>query len=265
MKSLFQPAVIAMIVVAGLTSCKKDSMQPAESTLAPEVEADGLINPSVARKLQRRGTDSLVYNADGSLAKVIYSPTKYVAYSKSGNILTAKTFESNVLKLQVEYTLDNGRTTKSVHTSWESNVGVSKTWLYDYNNDGRIIEKYNKNNWTERMTFHWVGDENLHSVKWYNGNNQHMATLIFTRHQLVDKVRTNSPRSTLDPYLKVFGHRSNILSTGEDMVYPLSPNSDFKESHTFTFDREGYPVKVDVRDPENNWQLKYTHTFSYVN
>jgi hypothetical protein len=265
MKSLFQPAVIAMIVVVGLTSCKKESMQPAESTVAPEIGTQSVINPNITRQLQRKGTDSLVYNADGSLAKVIYSPTKYVAYSKSGNVLTAKTFESNVLKLQVDYTLNNGRTTKSVHTSWQSNVGVSKTWLYDYDNNGRISQKYNKDNWTERINFNWIGADNLHNIQWYSGSNQHVATLLFTRNQLVDKIKINSPRSSLDPYLKVFGTRCGTLSTGEDMVYPLSPASNFKESHTFTFDRDGYPVKVEVRDPENNWQLKYTHTFSYVN
>lgn len=266
MKSFFKPAVIAMIIVAGLTSCKKNNIEPASAAAVPEVEAGGYINPNVARKLVRKGTDSLVYNADGSLAKVIYSPAKYVSYSKSGNILTALTFESNVLKLKVEYTLDNGRTIKSVHTSYESNVGVSKTWLYDYdNNNGRIHQKYNKDNHAERMNFNWVGQDNLHSVDFYSAANVHVATLQFTRNQLVDMLKLNSPRSSLDPYLKIFGTRCGTLSTNEDMEYPLSPGSNFKEAHTFTFDREGYPTKVEVRDPENNWQLKYTHTFAYKN
>jgi hypothetical protein len=266
MKSFFQPAVIAIIVVAGLTACKKDNIQPSTVNV-PEVQGD-VINPNinVARKLVRKGTDSLVYNADGSLAKVIYSPTKYVAYSKSGNILTAKTFESNVLKLQVDYTLENGRTVKSVHTSWESNVGVSKTWLYDYNqNNGRLEQKYNKNNYTERINFKWIGMDNLRAIEWYSANNVLLATLHFTRNEIVDKIKINSPRSSLDPYLKVFGTRCGILSTNEDMEYHLSPGSNFKEAHTFTFDRDGYPVKVSVTDPENNWALKYTHTFAYKN
>lgn len=267
MKSLFQPAVIAIIIVAGLTACKKDNVQPANAGLATqEIQSGGVINPNITRKLVKKGTDSLVYNADGTLAKVIYTPFKYVSYQKSGNILTASTFENNILRLQVEYTLDNGRTTKSVHTSWESTVGVSKTWLYDYDdNTGRLTQKYNKDNWTERINFIWAGQDNLAAIKWYSAANQHTATLQFGRNQLVDHLKINSPRSSLDPYLKIFGTRCGILSTGENMSFPLSPGSDFKESHTFTFDRDGYPVKVDVRDPENNWALKYTHSFSYMN
>ena len=263
MKRLFQPAVIAMIVVVGLTACKKESIQPADSTI-PEIVAGSSLNFNLARNLVKKGTDSLVYNAGGTLIKVIYSPSKFVSYQKSGNILTASSFENNVLKLKVEYTLDNGRTIQSKHTSYESNVGVSKTWLYDYNNDGKLIEKYNKDNSAERMKFVWVGPDNLAQVKFYSAANQHLATLQFTRHNQVDKIKINSPRSSLDPYLKIFGIQCGNMSTGEDMTYLMSPGSDFKESHTFTYDRNGYPVKVDVYDP-TNWTHKYTHTFSYNN
>lgn len=263
MKKLFQPAVMVMIVAAGLTACSKENIQPAAST-TPEMEAGHSLKLGVARNLVKKGTDSLVYNAGGTLTKVIYSPTKYVSYLKSGNLLTASTFENNVLKLTVEYTLSNGRTIQSKHTSWESNVGVSKTWLYDYNNDGGLDEKYNKNNSAERMRFYWVGPNNLHSIKFYTPANVHVATLQYTRHTVVDKIKINSPRSSLDPYLKIFGVQCPVMSTGEDMIYPLSPGSNFKESHTYTFDRNGYPVKVDVYDP-SNWSFKYAHTFSYNN
>ncbi|MGB8195189.1 MAG: hypothetical protein WCF67_24850 [Chitinophagaceae bacterium] len=265
MKSLFQSAVIAIIVVAGLTSCKKETIQPGNSnTVTPEVEA-GLPVFNVARNLVKKGTDSLVYNAGGTLTKVIYNPSKYVTYQKSGNILTASTFENNALKLEVKYTLDNGRTIKSVHTSWESNVGVSKTWLYDYDNDNRLTEKYNKDNHAERVLFSWQYPGNLGKIRWYSAANQHVATLQFEYNTTQDdKVKLNSVRSGLDPYLTIFGAHKQTMVTGEVMTYLLSPASNFKESHTHTYDRDGYPVKLYIYDP-TDWTLKSTLTYSYSN
>ena len=263
MKKLFQPAVIALIVIAQLTACKKEGIPETDSTMRQN-EPSPAVSFNLARNLIKKGTDSLVYNAGGTLIKAIYSPIKYVSYQKSGNILTASTFENNVIKLKVEYTINNGRTTQSKHTSYESNVAVSKTWLYDYNADGRLTEKYNKDNSAERVKFVWIGTDNLAQIKWYSAANQHIATLQFTRNAQVDKLKINSVRSGLDPYLKIFGVQSGIMSTGENMSYPLSPASDFKESHTYTYDRDGYPVKVDVYDA-TNWILKYSHKFSYNN
>jgi hypothetical protein len=263
MKKLFQNAVIVTVAVTSFTACKKEYVQPAEAS-SRQVDQERSLILSPARNLTRKGTDSLIYNSGGALTQVIYSPSKYVTYLKSGNILTAKTFENNVLKLKVEYTISNGRTTQSKHTSYESSVGVIKTWLYDYNNDGRLVEKYNKDNSAERIQFIWVGLDNLAQIKWYSGANQHIATLQFTRSQQVDKIKINSNRSSLDPYLKIFGVPCGILSTGEGMSYPLSPASNFQESHTFDYDRNGYPVKLDVFDPAT-WTLKYTQTFAYSN
>jgi hypothetical protein len=262
MKKLIQPAALVLMVAAGLTACKKENIQVNEPA-TPEVHALNLNLPA-ARLLVKKGTDSILYSAGGTVTKVIYSPTKFVSYLKSGNILTASTFESNVLKSKIEYTITNGRTTQSKHTSYESNVAVSKTWLYDYNNDGRLVEKYNKDNHNERIKFVWVGLENFAQVKWYSAANQLIAILQFTRNTQVDKIKINSPRSSLDPYLKIFGVQSSIMSTGEDMTYTLSPGSNFKESFTFTYDRDGYPVKVNVYDP-TDWSFKYSHTFSYNN
>jgi hypothetical protein len=264
MKQFIQPAVIAMIVVAGFSSCKKETVQDAVPTSNTEtMEArPGTLTP--ARNLVKKGTDSLVYNAGGTLTKVIYNADKYVSYVKSGNMLTASTFEGNVLKSKVEYTINNGRATQSKHTSYESTVAVTKTWIYLYNNEGRLYQKYNKNNSSERMNFLWVGADNLTKIKWYSPNDEHIATLQFTRNAIPDKLKINSVRSTLDPYLKIFGVPCGILSTGEGMSYTLSPASNFSESFTFSFDRDGYPVKVDIFDP-STWTLKSTQLFGYSN
>jgi len=280
MKSLFQSTVIVMIVVAGLTACKKEGVQPNDS-ISPEIAAGSgnqieaaRFNFKEARNLVKKGTDSLVYNAGGTLTKVIYSPVKYVTYVKSGNTLTASTFENNVLKLKVEYTITSGRTTQSKHTSYESNVGVTKTWWYDYSVDGLLSEKYNKDNTAERIKFVWYGPNNLSQAKFYSAANQHIATLQFQRggQGPADKLQINSVRTTLDPYLKIFGVQCTTVSAGENMTYFLSPASSFKENHVFTYDRDGYPTKVNVYDATNdpgydpaNWTLKYTHTFSYSN
>jgi hypothetical protein len=268
MKKLFQPAIFVMSVVIGLSACKKENVQPTDST-APSMEASTSLNSNgltlnVARNLVKKGTDSLIYNQGGTLTKVINSPVKYVTYQKAGNVITALTFESNVLRLKVEYTLANGRTTKSVHTSYQSNIGVSKTWLYDYNSDGLLIEKYNKDNTKERFKFVWYSETNLSQVKFYSGNDQHISTLQFQRggQGQADKLRINSVRTGLDPYLKVFGVQCTTVSNGESMTYPNSPNSNFSESHTFTYDRDGYPTKLDVYD-SSNWTLKYTHNYLY--
>jgi hypothetical protein len=265
MKSLFQPAVIAIIIVAGLTSCKKDTIQSGNSTTAPEVESGIRANFEAARLLVKKGTDSLVYNAGGTLTKVIYSPSKYVTYQKSGNTLTAKTFENNALKSEVEYTLQNGRTIKSVHTSWASNVGVSKTWLYDYDNKNRLEQQYNKDNHTERINFNWVYPGNLNKIDWFSAANQHTGTLQFEYNTTQeDKLKLNSKRSGFDPYLAIFGATNVQMITGEVMSYPLSPASNFKESHTHTYDRDGYPVKLSVYDP-TDWSLKFTLNYAYKN
>jgi hypothetical protein len=280
MKSLFQLTAIVLIVVAGLTSCKKEGFQSKDSINAAiaagssnQLEA-ARFNFKEARNLIKKGTDSLVYNAGGTLTKVIYSPTKYVTYVKSGNVLTASTFENNVLKLKVEYTISSGRTTQSKHTSYASNVGVTKTWWYDYNANGLLQEKYNKDNTAERIKFVWIGANNLSQVKFYSAADQHLSTLQFQRGGLgqADKLQINSVRTTLDPYLKIFGVQCTTVSGGEHVTYFLSPESSFKENHIFSYDREGYPTKVNVYDATNdsgsdpaNWTLKYTHTFSYSN
>ena len=280
MKSLFQLTAIVLIVASGLTSCKKEGFQTKDS-ISPAIAAGSAnqietarFNLKSARNLVKKGADSLVYNAGGTLTKVIYSPTKYVTYVKSGNLLTASTFENNVLKSKVEYTISSGRTTQSKHTSYESNVAVTKTWWYDYTVDGLLNEKYNKDNTAERIRFVWFGSNNLSQAKFYSAANQHIATLQFQRggQGPADKLQINSVRTTLDPYLKIFGVQCTTVSAGENMTYFLSPASSFKESHVFTYDRDGYPTKVNVYDATNdpgydpaNWTLKYTHTFSYSN
>ena len=280
MKSLFQSTVIVFIVAAGLTACNKEGIQSNDST-TPEIaarsgnqdEAARLILRE-ARNLVKKGTDSLVYTPGGALSKVIYSPTKYVTYVKVGKILTASTFENNVLKLKVEYTITSGRTTQSKHTSYASNVGVTKTWWYDYSVDGLLQEKYNKDNTAERIKFVWHEAKNLSLVKFYSAADQHLSTLQFQRGGLgqADKLQINSVRTTLDPYLKIFGVQCTTVSGGEHVTYFLSPGSSFKENHIFSYDRDGYPTKVNVYDATNdsgsdpaNWTLKYTHIFSYSN
>lgn len=171
------------------------------------------------------------------------------------------------MRLKVVYTLDNGRATQSKHTSYESSIGVTKTWFYEYRNDGLLIEKYNKDNLKERMKFDWTEVNNLVDIEFYNGNNQKTATLQFQRGGLghEDKLQSNSERSSLDPYLKIFGPQCTTVSNGEFMTYHLSPNSNIQEAHGYTYDRDGYITRIDAYDPLNNWAPKYSHKISYNN
>jgi hypothetical protein len=263
MKNLFQSAMIIITAALAITSCSKEAIQSNAEAMHGPGEGGRTGNLIVAKNLIKKGTDSLVYNAGGTLTKVIYSPNKYVTYQRSVNKITASTFEDNIKRIEEVYTLSNGRAIQSIRTTYSSNIGVSKTWLYDYDKQGHLTEKYNKNNTTERMIFDWYGQDLLDKVIFYNASNQIVTQLQFQRQGQADKIKINSARSSLDPYLQIFGVPCSVLATNEIMTYPTGLASNFTEVYYYTYDREGYPTKMDIYDPHNNWSLIGTEFFKY--
>jgi hypothetical protein len=135
--------------------------------------------------------------------------------------------------------------------------------LYDYDKQGHLHEKYNKDNTNERMIFNWYGEDLMRKVTFYNGSNQIIALLEFQQQGQADKLKLNSARSGLDPYLPIFGVTCKVLPTNEIMSYPTGLSTDFTEVFSYTYDREGYPTKMEIYDPHNNWSLKGTEFFKY--
>jgi hypothetical protein len=265
MKQVIKAAMIVMTAFVGFTSCKKEAVESNANNERVPAETGQTASFILARNLVKKGTDSLVYNAGGTLTKVIYSPIRYVSYQKSGNKLTASTYENNQLYSKEVYKLENGRVTESVFTSYEYNIGISKTWWYDYDNKGRLTEKYNKDNTAERIKYSWSDPATLHEIKFFSADDKLVTVVNFQRHGKADKLKLNPVRSGLDPYLKIFGVPCNILATGETITYPLAPAYNFTESFVYTYDREGYPMKMDIYKLAANWELTGTQNFSYVN
>ena len=265
MKKVFRSFVILSTVVTGFTACKKDVLEK-ENVPAADVAATGqFINPNMAPKLVKKGSDSLIYNQDGSLlSKVLHSATSYTDYTTSSNEITSNYYENNSLRRKVVYKLDNsGKVTQSILTSYEYNIGVTKTFNYIYDGKNQLIKKYNKDAPNERSDFFWGKIGHLSHITWYNANNVETYKVEYSYSLKDDKLKMFSQRTGLDVYLKIFGARPNKLVSSEGVYYPSSPGNNIHETHGFELNRDGYPTKF-YRYKTSPWTFIESQTYLYA-
>ena len=251
MKKFAQSLLLIVTAAASFTACKKEAGQP-ETATPPAMEAqtsrDNFTPIEAAPKLVKKGGDSLVYNADGSLQKVIRSASEFTSYTKLGNLLTAVYFFNNVFVGKIEYTLDaTGRATEAKHIGFASNNGSSPVFVYQYDASNRLTKCYNKLNPTVYSKFIWAASsKQLNQVKWYNGGNYESSAIYFTYKPEADYLKTWSKRTGLDSYLNIFGSRPAKMIASEDLQNYDNPALSKHEYSSYNYNSDGYPVKQEV-------------------
>jgi YD repeat-containing protein len=270
MKRFLGSSLIIVLVAISLASCKKDiNEQAANPALTSDARASlrGTLNPNLALRLTKRGNDSLIYNADGSLAKVLKSPNQYITYEKSGNKLITKKYTGNTLQEKVQYVLDpsNGKAFTSEHTVYGFNLPKVTHWAYEYDNAGRLVKKFNNAVNAERYEFKWNPVINvLDWVHYYNMANEKVKSASFTYNDVQDKVKAWSDRVEVDSYLKIFGTSPSKLISWESVIYPNNPAANVAEHFEYTMNRSGYPMYYLISQGYNDEPYGKV-SFSYSN
>jgi hypothetical protein len=201
--------------------------------------------------LTRRGKDTLAYHSDGRLAKVLHGAGLYTQYNYGFNAVIAKKYSrhNNQLKEETIYLVDAqmGRVYESKNKVYSYNnngaIVVTKTFKYEYDANGYLKMKFNKDIPMERTMFNWTSvDNDLVSVVFYNQKGEQSALVAFSRYPKEDKLRLHSNRSQLDPYLKIFGKGPKKM-TGNELVYEGPDNQlTVKELFNYLYNADGYPT-----------------------
>ena len=220
--------------------------------------------------LTKCADDSLVYYNDGRLAKVLHGKGFYTQYNYGFTTVIAKRYSmpGNQLQDEMTYFVDvqTGRVYESKFTAYSyhpnGTIVIKKTFKYEYNANGQLTKKYNKDKTLERSTFSWGADGNLVTIAFYNEYNVDYAKVKYTRHVNADKLKLQSRKSNLDPYLKIFGKGSKNIAASE-IEYPeygLTPTS--FEQFNYLYNADGYPTQCNVSDA--NAQVVKTFNFKYA-
>jgi hypothetical protein len=259
-------------------SCKKEEMAippvtPEDAAVSRAQRGNG--NSLIAEPtstLTRRDNDTLIYYNDGRLAKVQHGAGSYTAYTYGFNTITAKTFSrfNNQVEEEMVYQVDGqtGRVYESKSSVYSnSNIGaivIKKTWKYEYDADGHIKKKYNKDKPLERTFFSWSPEGNLINAAFYDEYNDDYLKVHFGRHANADKLKLQPKRAQLDPYLKIFGKGSKTMLYYEQ-VYTINnqPPTTY-ENFNYTYNADGYPITCTVADGNNNYQIIRTFNYSYL-
>jgi YD repeat-containing protein len=273
MKKIIHSLLLIASVSALMTACKKENLTPNENQIdtAPSAISNGKGAGVIANQktytLTRRGGDSLAYLRDGRLWKVINSATKYTQYSYGSSTINAKTFVNDVLQEETTYQLDaNGRaieSTKKAYSYYNLGTVITTTiYKYTYDGSGRLTSKYNKNKPNERYDYYQGGDSFIIDV--YSSNNTHLYSHHHTIvNKVLNKLKLNPAKSSLDIYLKIFGTVSKYVTTSQSTMQMSTQTWISGESHEYTFNADSYPTQFIRKDLLNGAPPK-TEIFNYI-
>jgi hypothetical protein len=216
--------VLAMAAVAGLQSCRKEvTPPPAEAQQENNTATDGIgagnVNVLKKYRLKKQGDRTLLYLADGRIAKVIFSPTQYTVYSWGLSSVVATIYINNV-KYSTNSMLING-SGKCYHSTFklynQSGTAFSD-WNYDYQYNGnQLTKQVNSLDADERYEYLYNGS-NLRKINYYDTDGK-LRTLADYYYDvpagdplLTDNYPLNPATAELDMYMKgAFGKFSTYL------------------------------------------------------
>jgi hypothetical protein len=275
MKKLNHSLLLIAAASSLMVACKKETFTPNENDLTASPSAasnqknDGaLIASAQTYKLTRKGGDSLIYNRDGRLGKVMKDPANYTVYTYGINSIRAKRYMSNTLWDEVFYILDpnTGRAIESTRKQylWLGNdVNITYSGeVYVYDATGRLTSKYNKNKPKERFVYLQENDD--FKVDVYTADDTYKYRHLYPSSTKVEnKLKLNPEKSGLDVYLKIFGTVSKYLPSAQLTLDIATLKWISNESHQYTFNAEGYPTKL-VRTDILNGAPSIREGFGYI-
>jgi hypothetical protein len=258
MKKIINSLFFIGFVTVLFASCKKEQLakpatatQEASAITSAANASSSLLSAAPTYTLTRRGKDTLAYYSDGRLARVLHGAGLYTQYNYGFNAVIAKKYSrlNNQLKEETIYLVDAqmGRVYEAKNKVYSYNnngaIVVTKTFKYEYDANGYLKMKFNKDIPMERTMFNWTSvDNDLVSVVFYNQKGEQSALVAFSRYPKEDKLRLHSNRSQLDPYLKIFGKGPKKM-TGNELVYEGPDNQlTGKELFNYLYNADGYPT-----------------------
>jgi hypothetical protein len=275
MKKLNHSLLLIAAASSLMVACKKETLTPNENDLtttpsaASNQKSDGaLIASSQTYKLNRKGIDTLIYNRDGRLGKVMKDPANYTVYTYGINSIRAKRYMSNTLWDEIFYKLDpnTGRAMESTRKQylWLGNdVNITYSGeVYVYDATGRLTLKYNKNKPKERFVYVQANDN--FTVDVYAADDTYKYSHYYPLATKVEnKLKLNPEKSGLDVYLKIFGTVSKYLPPAQLTMDIATLKWISNESHEYTFNADGYPTKL-VRTDLLNGAASTREGFGYI-
>jgi hypothetical protein len=160
-----------------------------------------------------------------------------------------------------------GRTYESIHTQYNYFGGgvqaTQKTWVYEYDALGRIINKINKAAPNERFFYQYhpttVTMFKFDEFKNYIYRNE----FRYYNTEALNKMKLNPEGSTLDQYLSIFGQQSKYLLSGLDVwTYNVKAWTS-AEIFSYSYNADGYPTQV-VRNNVVGGMPNKTELFGYM-
>ncbi len=275
MKKLINSLLLIASASLLMVACKKESIAPNENdlTAVPSAASDqrgsgGLIASQQTYKLTRKGADTLIYNRDGRLGKVMKDPANYTVYTYGINSITAKRYMNNTLWDEVFYKLEpgTGRATESTRKQYLTVGNINNITysgeVYVYDATGRLTSKYNMNKPKERFVYTQAGDN--FTVDVYAADDTYKYSHYYPMSAKVsNKLKLNPEKSGLDVYLKIFGTVSKYIPSGQLTMDIATQTWISTENHNYTFNTDGYPTQL-IRKDVLNSAAPITETFAYI-
>lgn len=241
-----------VLVIAAFTSCKKEaSDQPVNAINANSAIAPGSIVPVLPHQLTKRGSDTIIYDAGARVSKV-QDEYRRTEYTYGVNTVNTKTYDKqNRLDDDVTYKLDpaTGRAIESSHTHYAhysmGDVTDVLNLTYQYDANGRLVKKINKDKPLERDSLTYSANGRLSSMMIYASTGSFSARIDFNYEftagtAITDRIKLNPEYMSLDIYLKIFGKFSDALVV-EYTTTGSHRNKTADEWHQYTMNANGYP------------------------
>jgi hypothetical protein len=274
MKHFIHSLLLVAIASSLMIACKKESLSHNQTDLAPSPAlasdqrgSGGILVGQQNLKLTRRGSDTIIYNRDGRLGKVMKDAANYTVYTYGINSITAKTYISNSLFKEVFYKLDatTGRALEATSKHYlylgnDLNTSISAE-VFEYDASGRLATKYNMSNPQERYTYFQSQDAYSINIDGSDGKTKRINHYP-TKNKMSNTFKLNPENSGLDIYLNIFGTVCKYIPSGKHIWDVATNGWIVAESHIYTLNKDGYPTQLQRKDLLNN--ISTTETFAYL-
>jgi len=276
-KTITTFAVFTLLLMA-FTSCRKETLVQPENTTTTNnggVSASDDIVLAIPYKLTKRGNDTIIYDASWRIIKV-QNTYQHTIYTYGNNTVGSKTYDNlNRLDEEISYQLDpaTGRATESIYKGYThysiGDVVTTRRHTYQYDANGRLVKKINKDKPLERYLFTYQSNGRLDGMFAYaaDGSFQYRIAPYYeytAGTAITDKVKINPEKITLDMYLKIFGKFSDALVIRYSTIGSGNVKI-FDEGHEYSMNRNGYPTLLTKKNlMQNNYgKVIATLPFSY--
>ncbi len=270
------PALAVLLAGLGVASCTQEETVAPAGTDPRKGRVSAGAEPNLAgRLLTKQDNFVIARRADGELARVTYSPQYYVTYRTevSGDpVFTrtiAVTYKGGVKTRQIIYHNKGGKTTEAITMMYNPQTGVVTQTVvhgYMYNEQGRLIKRYDVSNVQDRIDFAYNSAGNLTKVMEYTpqGALQQTTQFYYSINAKADPYGFYPDVPGIDPFPQVLGVFSQKLPTSVRVDYANPIEADANLSYTYALDAEGYPTsRSTFRNTSPAPQWLSTRTYGY--